>query len=543
MVVHTRNVIADADNILVLSQNLQWEIRNYVLTGDSIAYNKYFSTRDSMRTKVNNLIQAVSDNSYEHANAIKLWQQERLLIQFTDNLLQPGKISGDAGNRFLKDVKQQVMFHDLIGKQIEVIKNAENRLLIQRRGDVHKAIVTTYRIFISLGILVLLLLTGTYLFVLYHFKKRKKAEKKLIENEKKLQTLINSTKDLAIFMTDNNGHILDWFEGAHQMKGYDQDEVIGKNISIFYTPEAIALGEPEQNLQAAAKYGSVETEGWRVRKDGSKFWADVLITAIYDKQRNLQGFTKVTRDFTLHKNAEDRIKYALQKEKELNQMKSNFVSIASHEFRTPLSTILSSVSLLEHYRTTETQDKRDKHIGRIYTSVGEMVSILEEFLSLEKIEEGKAEVKRTRFNLKYLVEEVCSKFHTTLKTGQQINCFHEGTEEIVLDRGFTDHILTNLISNAVKYSTEGTRVTVNTFASNETIELRIRDQGIGISTEDQQHLFERFFRASNTGGIKGTGLGLHIVKRYIDLMDGKIFLESKANEGCEFTVVLPLTVE
>ena len=149
-----------------------------------------------------------------------------------------------------------------------------------------------------------------------------------------------------------------------------------------------------------------------------------------------------------------------------------------------------------------------------------MVAILEEFLSLEKIEEGKVEAKKETFNLKELVDNVCSKFNASLKSGQEIYCIYDGLEDVVLDKGFTDHILTitNLTSNAVKYSPEDTRISISAIVDNGTVTMMIKDQGIGISEEDQQHLFERFFRASNTGNIKGTGLELHIVKRYIDLM-------------------------
>jgi PAS domain S-box-containing protein len=542
LVTHTRTIIERTDSLLFLSQNLQWETRNYTLTGDSNAYQNYFSIRKAIHENTKHLVSLVWDNKNQHANAVQLRREIIQLIHFTDSSLQPRQPPGDVMNGFIKNVTQYVVLHDAINRQIKVIKSEENRLLAKRRADIYKTVASTYRIFVESGVLILILLTGTFAFVFYHFNKRRKAEKKLIESESKFQTIINSTKDLAIFMTDDSGHILDWYEGAHKIKGYSREEVIGKSVSIFYTPQAVAQGDPKKNLQIAAQQGSLETEGWRVRKDGSKFWADVLITAIYNDEGNLQGFTKVIRDFTVHKKAEDRIKYALRKEKELNQMKSNFVSMASHEFRTPLSTILSSISLLEQYRTTETQDKRDKHIQRIYASVGEMVSILEEFLSLEKMEEGKTEAKRISFNLKELVESVCAKFNNSLKAGQQIDYTHEGAEETLLDKNFTEHILTNLISNAVKYSPSGTKVFINTFVDTDKIQLRIKDFGIGISKEDQRHLFERFFRASNTGGIKGTGLGLHIVKRYIDLMEGTIRVESKADEGSEFTVILPSIV-
>jgi signal transduction histidine kinase len=309
-------------------------------------------------------------------------------------------------------------------------------------------------------------------------------------------------------------------------------------MSIFYTPEAIRNGEPEQNLQVAAERGSLEVQGWRVRKDGSTFWADVLITAVHDKNGELLGFTKVTRDFSLHKKAEDERLKALEKQKELNEIKSNFVSMASHEFRTPLSTILSSVSLMEFYKTTETQDKRDKHINRISSAVNDMVAILEEFLSLEKIEEGKAQAKNELFNIKQLAENIRVKFSADLKSGQVIEYRHNGSENIYLDEGFLNHILTNLLSNAIKYSPENSSVLFVTNVENGTVTLRVKDDGIGISAEDQKHLFERFFRASNTGSIKGTGLGLHIVKRYVELLGGTIHVRSAINRGTEFMVVI-----
>jgi PAS domain S-box-containing protein len=542
LVTHTYTVIDRTNTILFLTQNLQWEARNYALTGDSNAYRKYFPIRDLIQSNEKYLLQLVSDNKYQRANALKLQQQINQLIQFTDSSLHIKQTSKDAIDHFITSVKQHVTFHDAINQQTQLIKTEENRLLAVRSDDVYKTIDTTYRIFIASGILILFLLMGTFVFVFYHFKKRHKAEKRLMESEHRFHVLLNSTKDLAIFMIDEKGCILNWYEGAHNIKGYNKEEVIGKNISIFYTPESIKEGEPAHNLEVAAQHGSFETEGWRVRKNGSRFWADVLITAVYDEDGKVQGFTKVTRDFSLNKRAQDEIKNALQKEKELNEMKSNFVSMASHEFRTPLSTILSSVSLMEHYRTTETQDKRDKHIQRIKSSVSEMVSILEEFLSLEKIEEGKVEINNEMFYLEELVEIVCSKFNNVLKAGQQIQRFHQGEKEVLLDKNFTDHIVTNLISNAVKYSPAGTNVTVKTSVDNNNIRVVVKDEGIGISKEDQEHLFERFFRASNTGSIKGTGLGLHIVKRYIDMMDGTISIESKVGEGCTFTVTMPVVI-
>lgn len=277
-----------------------------------------------------------------------------------------------------------------------------------------------------------------------------------------------------------------------------------------------------------------------MRKDGTRFWADVLINPIYDEENQLQGFTKVTRDFSIHKRAQDESRYALEKEKELNVMKSNFVSIASHEFRTPLTTILSSVSLLEQYNTPETQQKRERHIFLIKSAVREMMAILEEFLSLEKIEEGKAHVKNELLNLYEMAQRTVEKFNGALRTGQQIDYSHNGKAEVNGDGGVINQILNNLLSNAIKYSPEHTRIVFDTLIDDKMITITVQDQGIGISDDDQKHLFERFFRASNSGNIKGTGLGLHIVKRSIDLVGGTIEVDSEIGKGTRFTILLPV---
>jgi PAS domain S-box-containing protein len=534
MVSHTRNIVESTDTMSLLAQNLEWERRSFALTADSSSYYAGVAIRHSLQTKASQLMSIIEGDSIINKNAQRLQKQIMQLIALTGN---PVHVEATRGKGLSQtDILGTPKSDGVIRQKLQLIKAEANRLLAERRAELLKTVDLIKRIFILSNILILILLIGSFMLVWYHFRKRQKTERKLLESENRFRTLINGTKDLAIFTIDKEGTILDWYEGAHKIKGYSTEEVVGKNISIFYTPEAIAHKEPQHNLQLAAEQGSLETQGWRVRKDGSVFWADVLITAIYDDTGKVKGFSKVTRDFTLHKRAEEKSYVALQKEKELNEIKSNFVSMASHEFRTPLSTILSSISLMEFYKTTETQDKRDKHIYRIKRAVNEMVATLEEFLSLEKIEEGKAHVKNETFNIVQLAESIRSKFNTELKTSQTIEYQHTGAEDVCLDEVFLNHILTNLLSNAIKYSPENSSILFVTNVDNGTLTLRVKDDGIGISAEDQKHLFERFFRASNTGSIKGTGLGLHIVKRYVELLGGTIHVKSAINRGSEFTV-------
>ncbi|MBI2271661.1 MAG: HAMP domain-containing histidine kinase, partial [Bacteroidetes bacterium] len=227
---------------------------------------------------------------------------------------------------------------------------------------------------------------------------------------------------------------------------------------------------------------------------------------------------------------------ALAKEKELNDMKSRFVSMASHEFRTPLATILSSLSLVSKYHGPENEEKRNKHITRIKSAINNMTDILNDFLSLSKLEEGKIACDPEKFDLKAFAEEVVQEMSSVKKNGQTIEYKHTGKETIVnLDKKLIKNIFFNLISNAIKFSDEDKQIDVQTLIDNKGASIVVHDRGIGISEEDKEHLFERFFRGQNAFNIQGTGLGLNIILKYIELMNGEISVESKLNEGTTFT--------
>ena len=229
---------------------------------------------------------------------------------------------------------------------------------------------------------------------------------------------------------------------------------------------------------------------------------------------------------------------SLEKEKEVNDLKSRFVSMASHEFRTPLSTILSSISLLSKYETTEDQPKRDKHIDRIKSSVKSLTDILNEFLSLGKIEEGKVEVKPDLFDLYEFISNIIYEMNVILKPGQDISFKHQGNINTYTDAQLLKHVLINLLSNAIKFSPENSTISIESNVSEKETAIKITDQGMGIPKSDQVHLFERFFRATNVTNIQGTGLGLHIVGRYVEILSGKIAYMSELEKGSTFTIEL-----
>lgn len=250
--------------------------------------------------------------------------------------------------------------------------------------------------------------------------------------------------------------------------------------------------------------------------------------------------TKLEEEVTERKKAEEETHRALEKERELNELKSKFVSIASHEFRTPLSAVLSSASLIKQYKDKKDFDKQDKHIARIKTSVNHLTMILNDFLSLGKLEEGKVDVNLETFNLENFLNEILEEVNSFLKAGQRValKC-HADLQSIESDSRILRNILFNLISNASKYSDQGKLITIECEKKRDGILFQVKDEGIGIPKEDQKHLFDRFFRASNAGNVQGTGLGLNIVKRYVGLLSGEITFTSEYGKGTTFHIIIP----
>lgn len=234
----------------------------------------------------------------------------------------------------------------------------------------------------------------------------------------------------------------------------------------------------------------------------------------------------------------DELSQALENEKGLNELKSRFISTASHEFRTPLSTILSSVSLIQKYTASDEQEKREKHILKVKNAVSGLTEILNDFLSLGKLEEGKMSAKPALHDVYNLVREVVSDINSIVRSGQTIT-YNKGNFEMMIDRQLLRNVMFNLLSNAIKFSPEGAVIDVQVSVNEEEVVIAVKDQGIGISDADMKNLFGRFFRGENAVAIPGTGLGLNIVTKYLELMQGSISCTSELNVGSTFYIYLP----
>lgn len=271
-------------------------------------------------------------------------------------------------------------------------------------------------------------------------------------------------------------------------------------------------------------------------------YASELEKKVQSRTEDLNATIKALEiEISERKRAEEEARKALGRERELNDLKSKFVSIASHEFRTPLSTVLSSASLIEQYNQRKEGDKVTKHVQRIKSSVNHLTSILNDFLSLGKLEEGKIDVVKEPLSVHEFMKEVEEEILSTLKPGQRLNIeCDQGLPDIYSDARILRHILFNLISNASKYSEPQKPIWISGKREGNTLYFVIQDEGIGIPEEDKRHMFDRFFRASNAGNVQGTGLGLNIVKRYVELLGGTISFTSEYRKGSIFTVAIPL---
>ena len=211
--------------------------------------------------------------------------------------------------------------------------------------------------------------------------------------------------------------------------------------------------------------------------------------------------------------------------------------MASHEFRTPLSTILSSAYLIEQYAEKDDQPKREKHLNRIVSAVNNLTNILNEFLSVGKIEEGKIVTHLTECSINDFLTGLLKEIKHTLKKGQYLNLTHQGNEKVITDQNLLKNIMLNLISNAIKFSAEEGKIEIKTINDSNYFTIEVRDYGIGISEEDQAHLMERFFRGSNVTNIQGTGLGLHIVSKYVETLGGKLTFKSNLEQGTSIQII------
>lgn len=393
-----------------------------------------------------------------------------------------------------------------------------------------------------------------------------------MKNSELLHAIVQNAID-GIISIDQNGIIEIINPSACKLFGYVPEEVIGKNISeLMPPPDKLQHDHYLRRYQVTQKPRiiGIGREVTGLRRDGSTFPLRLGVSEVnYNEKTFFVGFI---HDLTQQKEVEERLKdYAihleelveirtqslnetihaleiakeqisnsLENEKELGKLKSRFISMASHEFRTPLSTIQLSASLIDKYAEPAGMKEISRHVGKIKGSVTGLTAILNNFLQMEKLESGKLEANLSNFDLRELANEIVEEMQLLAKSKQTINYKHTGSDSNVnLDKNLIKNCIVNLVTNAIKYSGDDATILFTTEINSATIIINVEDNGIGIPKEDHKYLFEAFFRAHNTGAIPGTGLGLNIVARHVEMMNGTVTFVSDPEDGTIFTLKFP----
>lgn len=375
----------------------------------------------------------------------------------------------------------------------------------------------------------------------------------------------------GIIISDRSGKIIKANPSAEKLFRYEKNELLNKVIEDLVPRNSVnqhVKDRSDYNKSPHSRAMGKHADILARRKDDTEFPVEIslsyykkneetfVIAFIIDiTERKKQEASILNLNQELEKKVEDRTKVlnealvelehskeqlsqSLANEKQLHDMKSRFVTMASHEFRTPLSTILSSISLVNKYDHGENKDKVEKHVNRIKSAVANLTLILNDFLSAEKLQEGRIFVTREKENLRDFTAMIIGEVNGILKPGQKITYTHEGGEVAFFDKQIMRNMLLNLISNASKFSSEEKSIEISTSVNDKEIYIEVSDQGIGIPEDEQKQLFERFFRAGNATNIQGTGLGLNIVSKYLEVMKGTINFKSELNKGTTFFITL-----
>lgn len=362
------------------------------------------------------------------------------------------------------------------------------------------------------------------------------------------ELLVASVVDYAIFALDPQGRVASWNPGAERLKGYRAEEIVGEHFSRFYTAEDLSAGKPERELAVAAAEGSVEDEGFRVRKDGSLFWANVVITAVRDTDGTLRGFAKVTRDLTARKQAEDNLRAseaaaraAADELRRLDGMKNEFVAMVAHDLSSPLSVVAGFVGLLlDQWDDTPDDDKREM-LRRVNRTASHLVGLVTDILAVGRIEAGELEMEPAPFDVGALVEQAALE-STPPGAEWRITVSTPAAPPLAVgDERRTWQVVMNLLSNAVKFSPPDSAIEVDVCAEGQELVVSVADQGTGVAPEDRERVFERFVRLAQPRGDAraGSGLGLYISKGLVEAQGGRIWVDSEPGRGATFRFTLP----
>jgi PAS domain S-box-containing protein len=375
---------------------------------------------------------------------------------------------------------------------------------------------------------------------------RRRSEEQLRVSEERFRVLIQSVKDYGIFMLDPDGRVASWNEGARRIKGYEAEDILGRHFSVFYPAAARESGFPDYELEVAREVGRFEDEGWRVRKDGSQFWANVVITALFADDGTLIGFAKVTRDLTERRQAQQREVEDARRLAEVdaaNRAKTGFLAAMSHELRTPLNAIAGYAQLMQEGIGGPVSEQQAEYLSRIRASQQHLLGIVNDLLNYSRVEAGEVTYERAPVEVCNVVDRVIAMVAPQAgRKGLRLEHGPCPPDAVALaDELKTEQVLLNLVSNAVKFTPEGGTITVGCGRRDAQVTIEVRDTGPGIPADMLDAIFDPFVQLGRTltSAHEGAGLGLAISRDLARAMDGDVTVESTIGNGSTFTLRLP----
>jgi PAS domain S-box-containing protein len=356
-----------------------------------------------------------------------------------------------------------------------------------------------------------------------------------------LALLVESVRDYAIFLVDPTGHIVTWNPGAEHLKGYTAAEAVGRHFSLFYTEEDRATGHPAFELEVAERVGRYEEEGWRVRKDGSLFWANIVLTAVRDPAGTLMGFAKVTRDLTARRAADNALRDANEQLARINRELDRFAGVAAHDLQEPLRTVAGFANILQDRHADQLDENGQAYLGFVTAAVGRMQRLVDDLLGYAKAAEQRP--ASGPVDLAAATATVIEELHAAISARGATVTVEVGAAPAGAVRAHprdVESILRNLLSNAVKFAdADAPAVVLRSTAVADAVRIDILDNGIGVDPADRPRLFRPFQRLESAADYPGSGLGLAIAQRVVERNGGAIGVDSVAGEGSRFWFTLP----
>jgi PAS domain S-box-containing protein len=545
-VIHTYQVLAVIDSVENNIVEAEGRQRNYLLTGETERLPLYHHNISDLSTAIAQLRHLTVDNSVQQHNLDSLESLMTARIARLEMGIDMRAQHDLAGSIEVVRQGKGALLMRGVRSQIGTMKAEEQRLLEVRTARTNAASRKTRLAIIFGNIFAVALLFMSGIAVTRELRDRRIAEKALRESEERFRLVVANVSTYAILTLDPEGHVSTWNAGAERIKGYTTDEIIGKHFSCFYRPEDVVAGKPETELKIATSEGRYENEGWRVRKDGSLLWANVVVTAMRGTDGHLIGFSNVTRDLTERKRAEEDISnlngYLQQHVNDLtaaNRELDAFTYSLAHDLRAPIRHINGFATILcnEHYEHLDGEGQR--FLNKIEESSRGMGVLIDELLGFARL--GRQELGRSKVNLHELVKEIRQQLEP--ETLGRVLAWDIGElPDVYGDLALLRQVLVNLISNAVKYTKKKTNAHIEIGARNggHEVTIYVRDNGAGFDMQYAEKLFRVFQRLHHAEDFEGTGIGLAIVRRIVERHGGRVWAEGDTARGATFYFTLPV---